>query len=326
MTTRKYLENINFDDLFTLANPEKHPDDSEHLDVEPYSYWKSVFKYFFKSPSAIISIALLVIMLLMAIFAPLFFPSDYSNTHVINSAVNNVTSWKYLKPSLTHLFGCDILGRDLFVILFKAVRISFAMALIVSVIDAVIGIVVGTIWGYFKKLDPIFIEIYNVIGNIPSLLLYMLLSFILKQAGANEYFSLIFVMAVTGWLGTARFIRNQIIIINDREYNLASKCLGTNPFRIITHNLLPFILPVIVTNISLDIPAVIGMETALSYFGLGLSDSAIALGPIMTLGYKNWVDYPWTLLWPAVVMGVITTAFYLLGQTLSDCLDPRTHR
>lgn len=323
MGIRKFLKQEGVSNLFVLADARLHEDDSEKLDVEPYSYWRSVFRLFIKKPSAIIAIVILVVLALMAIIVPFCYPADYSATHVTGGAAGSL---KYAAPSAAHILGCDQLGRDMFVTVFKAVRISFSLALIVAVIDAVIGIVIGTIWGYFKKLDGFFIEIYNVIGNIPSLLLYMLLSFILKQAGANQYFSLIFVMTVTGWLGTARFIRDQIIIINDREYNLASKTLGTSPVKIITHNLLPFILPVIVTNISLDIPAVIGMETALSYFGLGLSNNAIALGPIMTLGYKQWVDYPWTLFVPTVVLGLITMSFYLLGQTLSDCLDPRTHR
>lgn len=324
MTKKQILEQSDISALFKLSERDNSIDESEKLDVEPYSYWKSVFRLFFKRPTAIISIVLLTIMLLCAVFIPMFYPSYYSSSHIISSS--ELGSWKFMRPSSSHPFGCDALGRDLFVIMFKAVRVSFAIALVVSIINAVVGVIVGTIWGYFRQLDAIFIEVSNVINNIPGLLVYMLLAFILRTANVNEYFSLIFVMTITGWLGTARFIRNQILIINDREYNIASKTLGTNPFRIITHNLLPFILPVIVTNISLEIPSVIGTETVLSYFGVGLSNNAIAIGPIMTLGYKQWVDYPWTLAWPAIIMGIITISFYLLGQTLSDCLDPRTHR
>lgn len=312
------VKDMSIDDLFVLVD--NHEDDSEKLAVEPYSYWKSVFRVFIRKPSSITALVILGLLLIMAIFVPIFSRYDLS-THITGA-----DSWKYLAPSFEHFFGCDQLGRDLFLVCFEALKLSFGLAIVISLINAFTGIIIGTIWGYFRKIDAIMIEIYNFFGNIPDLLLYMLILFVLRQLGINEFVSFIFTLTVTGWLGMARFIRNQIIIINDREYNLASKTLGTSPFRIITHNLLPFILPVIVTNISLAIPAAVSMETALSFFGLGLSNTTVALGPILNLGYKNWVDYPWTLFYPALTLGLLTVSFYLLGLSLSDALDPKLHR
>lgn len=316
------IDDKELDNKFVFA--ETDYEESEKLAVEPYSYWKSVFRVFIHKKSAIVSIVIIAVLILMAIIVPFCFPSWYAQTNILTSSpggnlVDAAPSWK-------HIFGCDVLGRDLFVILFKGIRVSLSLALVVSLINAFFGILIGMIWGYFRKLDPILIEVYNFFGNIPSLLLYMLLLTILNQVGANIWVSFIFVLTITGWLDMARFIRNQIIIINDREYNLASKTLGTPAFRIITHNLLPFILPVIITNISLAIPSAISAETSLSYFGVGLKGNAIALGPILTCGYQSWMSHPWELLWPTVILGLITISFYLLGLALSDALDPRSHR
>jgi len=200
------------------------------------------------------------------------------------------------------------------------------LALVISLINATVGIIVGACWGYFRKIDPFMIELRNFIGNIPALLLYMLLLSILTQMDAPQWFSYIFTLTVVGWLGMATFIRNQIIIINDREYNLASKSMGTSGKRIITHNLLPFVLPVIITQISLSIPAAISLETSLSFFGLGFRTDDVAIGPILTLGYNQFTTYPWTLLFPALILGLIIISFYLIGLALSDALDPKTHR
>ncbi|MFI3329022.1 MAG: ABC transporter permease [bacterium] len=311
----KKLSKIDISDLFEKV--ELSNDESEKLAVEPYSYWKSVFKIFFRSKVAIIALVTVISTILCAIFIPIFMPLE----------VGYDLSNKLASPSLQHWFGTDNIGADLFRKVWVAAQKSLGIAAIVAVINAVNGIVIGACWGYFRKLDPIMVEVYNFITNIPSLLLYMLILLVLSTANkTSSEFNLIFAMTITGWIGLARFIRNQIIIIGDREYNLASKTLGSSPITIIVHNLLPFILPVIITSISMSIPAVIGNEVGLSYFGLGLESTAISLGRVLTAGYADWVDFPHVLLFPALILGVITVSFYLMGQVLSDALDPKTHR
>lgn len=314
------LETNNIDDLFKIAD--KRSDSSEKLAVEPYSYWRSVFNVFKKKPSAIIGAVLLILLLLGAFIIPNL------NTDVWNSQ-SHVTGGDNLKnfaPSLEHPFGTDSIGRDLFSSLFSAVKLSLGLALVISLINAFVGIIIGAIWGYFRKIDRFMIELSNLIGNIPSLLLYMLLLSIMQQLNVPLFFRYIFTLTITGWLGMAQFIRNQVIIITDREYNLASRTLGTSGITIITHNLLPFILPVIITNIALAIPSAVGLETSLSFFNLGLGADDIAIGPMLTLGYSNWIQYPWEILFPALILGILVVSFYLIGLALSDALDPKTHR
>ncbi len=125
-------------------------------------------------------------------------------------------------------------------------------------------------------------EIYNVINNIPTTILLMLLTYIMRPSLKT----MIVAMCATGWLGMARFVRNQIVIIRDREYNLASRCLGTPTSRIITRNLLPYLVSVIVMRIALSIPGTIGWEVFLTYIGLGLPINIPSLGNLLNEGRR----------------------------------------
>lgn len=125
----------------------------------------------------------------------------------------------------------------------------------------------------------------------------------------------------------ARFVRNQIVIIRDREYNLASRCLGTPTSRIITRNLLPYLVSVIVMRIALSIPGTIGWEVFLTYIGLGLPINIPSLGNLLNEGRRVMMapSLRFQLIFPAVVLSVITISFYVLGNAFADASDPRNH-
>ena len=137
---------------------------------------------------------------------------------------------------------------------------------------------------------------------------------------------LIISLTITGWIGVALFVRNQTLIITNREYNVASITLGTPSWRIMIKNLLPYLLAVIITQLSLMIPGMISSECSLSFFGVGLPSNAISIGAILDLGRKYFKAYPWELLAPAGFLAAIIFAFYLIGLALSDALDPKKHR
>lgn len=294
-------------------------EESEHLAAEPYSYWKSVFRVFWKRASAKIGVITFITLILLMIVVPLFTPEGY--------LAYNLDA-KDLYPSWEHLFGTDPVGRDLFFMIFFGLRKSLILALISSAINIVIGTLVGLAWGFFRKIDPILIEVYNLISNIPSILLYMLLSVIISNSIPTMPVEVRLVIALTlfGWLGVALFVRNFTLIINNREYNIASKTLGTSSWRIMTKNLLPFLLGVIITQLSLTIPGMISSEVSLSYFGFGLQSNDLAIGALLDLGRTNFMKYPHQLLVPGLALALVIFIFYLLGLALSDSLDPKTHR
>ena len=166
-------------------------------------------------------------------------------------------------------------------------------------------------------------EIYNVLDNIPTTIILILISYIMRPGIRT----LIFAMSLTRWLGMARFIRNQIVIIRDRDYNLASRCLGTGTTRIMLKNLLPYLVSVIMLRMALAIPGAIGSEVFITYIGLGLSVDTPSLGNLINEGRKliSSASLRYQLIFPAIVLSVITISFYIIGNAFADAADPKNH-
>ena len=317
LETSDLVNEENIDHLFKRV--ELDETESEHIAAEPYSYWKSVLRSFIKKPSAIIGIVVIGLLILGMIIIPIFAPEGAYEFDTPNAN---------LAPSLQHLFGTDTVGRDLFFMLWKGMSLSLFLAIIESAIIIVVGTLVGLAWGYFKWLDRIMIEVYNLITNIPSLLIYMLLASIIKQAFPMlpPEARLIVSLTITGWIGTAYSIRNLTWITRDREYNVASSTLGTPPMRVMIRNLLPYLLPVIIQSASMTIPGMISSEVSMSFFGVGLPTNTISVGILLDQGRTYFMQYPWQLLAPAGMLAAVILGFYLIGLALSDALDPKTHR
>ena len=134
-------------------------------------------------------------------------------------------------------------------------------------------------------------------------------------------------MSLTGWIAMARFIRNQILIIRDRDYNIASRCIGTPTSRIVVRNLLPYLVSVIMLRMALTIPEAIGNEVFITYIGLGLSVETPSLGNLVNDGRKVMMQagLQYQLLYPTLILSFVTIAFYLIGNAFSDAADPKNH-
>ena len=197
------------------------------------------------------------------------------------------------------------------------------MGFIVAFFEAIIGITIGVLWGYVRKLDRILTEIYNVVDNIPQTIILILISYILRPG----FGTLVFAMCLTCWLGMARFIRNQIVIIRDRDYNLASRCLGTSTAKIIMKNLLPYLVSVIMLRLALSIPAAIGNEVFITYIGLGLPVDIPSLGNLINEGRKLVTSETlrYQLIFPAIVLSIVSISFYIIGNAFADAADPKNH-
>ena len=227
-------------------------------------------------------------------------------------------------PSRTpFILGTNDKGQDLWARIWSGTRTSLWIGFVVAVFEVFIGIIVGIIWGYVRALDRIITEIYNVIDNIPTTIILVLVSYIMRPGVGT----LILAMSLTRWLGMARFIRNQIIIIRDRDYNLASRCLGTEPSRIMLRNLLPYLVSVIMLRMALAIPNAIGSEVFITYIGLGLSVNTPSLGNLLIEG-RELINVPgqqYQLIYSSLVLSVITISFYIIGNAFADAADPKNH-
>lgn len=305
----------NEDELFTFADFDERR--SEKINAPRYSYWKSVWKTFIKDKFAVAVTIIVILVVSFAMIYPTF--SDYDPMVAPNI---NSPEKKYLSPSLEHIFGTDNIGNEVFDVVWEGARNSLIVGLSATAINMVIGIAVGALWGFSKKMDKWMIEVYNVVSNVPFLLLAMILSYVL----GNGFGPLIFTMTVTDWIYVAYFIRTQVMIIRDREYNLASKCLGTSTWTMITKNILPYLISVIMTYVSREVPALISYEVFLSYMGLGLGADIASLGRTISNYTTFMTGYPHLFWIPVSILAIISVSLYIMGQKLADAADPRTHR
>ncbi|MFU0832498.1 MAG: ABC transmembrane type-1 domain-containing protein [Oscillospiraceae bacterium] len=312
------LQNMSDEELFQFAGFDNI--EAEKTGYSNYSYWRSTFRSFLKDKNAMFFLIVVLVILLFTFIQPLL-PNQHSPTEIFNDAQG--IQIRNRAPDSEFWFGTNSIGQDLWSRVWSGTRTSLFIGCTVAVSEAFIGILVGLLWGYVRKLDRLFTEIYNVLDNIPQTIVLVLISYIMHPSIST----LIIAMCLTGWLDMARFIRNQVVIIRDRDYNLASRCLGTPTRRIIFRNLLPYLISVIVMRMALAIPSAIGNEVFLTYIGLGLPVSIPSLGNLIDDGRKlmTSASLRYQLFFPAIVLSIVTISFYIIGNAFADASDPKNH-
>ena len=290
---------------------------SEAIDAPAYSYWGSVFRQFFKKKSTVIMLGILISIVLMSFIYPIFSDFDFNDVSKVNDF-----SVRFIKPNAEYWFGTDSNGKSLFDSVWFGARNSILISVIATFVNLFIGVIIGGIWGISKSVDRFMLEVYNVINNIPSLLIVIVLTY---SIGAG-FWNLIFAMSVTTWINVAHSIRIQMLRYRDLEYNLASRTLGTPDYKIIIKNIMPQLVSVIVTSTSQMLPAFISYEAFLSFFGLGLPITVPSLGRLIS-DYSQNVTTNAYLFWiPLTTLVLVSLSLFVVGQNLADASDPRTHR
>ena len=297
---------------------------AEKITAPRYSYWASVFRVFFRKKVNIVLIVLFILLIASSFIIPAFIPyNSYENvTDAKSYNLSPAAAMEYFGGfSFKWLLGTGGQGNSIFSGIWASARTSLVLAVICAAINMTIGIILGAVWGYSKRFDQVMLVIYNIIANVPYILLISVLVYII----GSGFWSFVFALTVTGWLGIAYFFRTQVLIIRDREYSLASRCLGTPIPRMISKNILPFLTSVIVTLLATELPSYISMEVFLSYIGVGLSAQVASLGRMIQAAQSAFLIYPWEFWPPVAIAAAITIILYVLGQNLADASDPRTH-
>ena len=307
-----------------LFSPVEHSDlESEKIAAPRYSYWKSVFRVFFRKKINIIALGLLLFVILFAYIYPALTTYDpYANLLDPNSKhLSPAQAMEYFGHELRWILGAGASGESTFDAVWNGAGISISLAFICAAINMTVGVMLGAVWGFSKKVDMVMMEVYTVIGNVPMILIISVLSMLF----APTFWTMVFALTIVGWLSIAYFLRTQVLIIRDREYNLASRCLGTSIFRIATKNILPFMTSVIVTLLATELPSYISYEVFLSYIGMGMSE--MSLGRLIYAAEAAMVTPGWQMeFWsPVAIASIITVVLYVVGQNLGDASDPRTH-
>ena len=313
-------ENLPEDELFTPAGFSE--EQAEATASSNYSYWGSTFRAFFKNRVAVLLLVALIAVVAFAFLQP-YLPGQVDpNLCAVDPATG--IQYRNIAPGEKgFIWGSNAIGQDLWARIWAGARTSLTIAFFVALIEAVVGISVGVLWGYVRQLDFFFTELYNICDNVPSTIILILISYVASPSVQT----LILGMSITGWIAMARFIRNQILIIRDRDYNVASRCIGTPTSRIVVRNLLPYLVSVIMLRMALTIPAAIGSEVFITYIGLGLSVEVPSLGNLINDGRKVMMQagLRYQLLYPTIILSFVTIAFYLIGNAFSDAADPKNH-
>ena len=317
----KEYANLSEEELFTQA--EYSSEEAERTGYSNYSYWKATLQVFLKNKVAVFLLIVMAAIVLFTFIQP-YLPGQFDPNQV-NTNPKTFMQYRNVKPgNETFILGTNSIGQDLWARIWAGTRTSLFIGLTVAVVEAVLGITMGVLWGYVRKLDFLFTEIYNILDNIPQTLILILISYMVTPSIQ----SMILAMCLTSWIQMARFIRNQIIIIRDRDYNLASRCLGTSTFKIIMKNLLPYLVSIIMLRMALSIPAAIGNEVFITYIGLGLPSNIVSLGRLINDGreFMMSADLRYQLIFPTIVLSIVTISFYIIGNAFSDAADPKNHK
>ena len=308
------------EELFTPAG--FRAEEAEATASSNYSYWGSTLRSFLKNRFAVALLVALVAVVAFAFLQP-HLPGQIDPNYCRVDPETGI-QYRNIAPGVDgFVWGSNSIGQDLWARIWAGTRTSLVIAFFVAMIEAVVGITVGVLWGYVRQLDFFFTELYNICDNIPSTIILILISYVASPSVPT----LILGMSLTGWIAMARFIRNQILIIRDRDYNVASRCIGTPTFRIVLRNLLPYLVSVIMLRMALTVPAAIGSEVFVTYIGLGLSVETPSLGNLINDGRQVMMQagLRYQLLYPTIILSFVTIAFYLIGNAFSDAADPKNH-
>ena len=267
-----------------------------------------------KNKAAVVALFILIGIILLAIFAPIFSKYSFRDTDYSNV---------YGLPSKAHIFGADQFGRDLWVRTWMGTRISLMIALVAAILDLVVGVLYGAVSALFGgKVDAIMQRIIEVLVGIPSLII-VILFLMAFPAGVG---TIIAALSITGWVNMARLVRAEILKLKNQEFVLASQVRGTSKINIILKDLIPNTVSVIVINVMFTIPSAIFTEAFLSFIGIGLAEPQASLGVLINGGYQVLRMYPHVLIFPAIVIVLIMVCFSILGDGLRDALDPQMRK
>lgn len=266
-----------------------------------------------RNKAAVISIAILVLIVIVAILGPYFVPWGYSQV-----------DWSNIRkpPNFEagHFLGTDQNGRDMLARVLQGTQMSLIVALVATVVSVTIGVVYGAVAGYFGgRVDAIMMRFVDIMYALPYILFVIIL---VVMFGRNPVLLFIGIGAIE-WLTMARIVRGQTLSIKEKEFVEAARAGGVKPFTIIMRHIVPNLTGPVVIYATLTIPEIIIAESFLSYLGLGVQEPQTSLGTLISAGAPVAEVMPWLLLAPAIVLVTLLFCLTYIGDGLRDALDPK---
>ncbi|RUO86699.1 oligopeptide ABC transporter permease OppC [Spiroplasma endosymbiont of Megaselia nigra] len=295
-------------------------EENERISTKSYRYWKVVGQILITKKMFIVCLLLLLAIILLIAIVPI---GKFANPLPADLPIPNYQ--QPLTPNATYLFGLGMNGENYWDKIWIGMRTTLLFTLIIALIQILIGVIVGSIWGFYKKFDILFIEITRFLNLVPTLILWLIIIFVLGKTMPV----IIFAVSLTSWITLAEVIRVQIILVRNTEYNLASKMLGTSGPKIVTKNIMPRILPLIIQTASFAVPMSIAIDSTLNYFNFGFVQGRenTTLGFILNevLASSKWQYYPHLLIIPIFFIAGTSVLFFLFGKVFADSLDTKNH-
>ncbi|MCD8011335.1 MAG: ABC transporter permease [Lachnospiraceae bacterium] len=296
-------------ELFVIKG--KDLEEMETISRPSLTFFQDAWRRFRKNKTAMIGLFIIALYALLSIFAPILSQYEYTAT---NSSLMNAL------PSLQHPFGCDSVGRDLWVRVWRGGRVSLSIGLVSALVNMCVGAVIGGLCGYYGgKLDMIVMRIVDILYGIPSLIITILVMMVLGKG----VMALVVALCIVGWIGTCRFVRGEVYRLKEQDFVLAAKVMGVSDIVIILRHIIPNILGMMITNMCMAIPGAIFQEAFLSYIGVGIAAPDCSWGVLANEGIQYLIIYPQELYIPAMASCTTMLALNLLGDGLRDAVDPK---
>lgn len=290
------------------------------IDVKAYARKKrrkklseagETFARIFRTPSAKIGGIILSIIILLAIFAPLIAPYDPFEIHLKD---------RYSAPSSKYIFGTDELGRDLFSRILHGAKYSLFLGISAAVLGHLIGVILGTVAGYFGgAVETIIMRFCDIWAAIPGLLLTIIMSAILGPGYVNT----IIAMSIGDIPGSCRMIRGQILAERSKEYLLAAEAMNCSKLSIMFKHMMPNVISPVIVGLTMAIGRTITSAASLSYLGLGVQPPIPEWGALISAGKTYLSNYPFLIIFPGIAIAITVYAVNLIGDGVRDAMDPK---
>ncbi len=286
-------------------------DKKQNMEKGAETWGQMVWRRFRRHRLAVISMYVLAILYLVAIFAPYVATHDFAHVDPIN---------RLQPPSSEHLFGTDRLGRDVFTRVVWGSRVSLSVGFVAAGVAVLLGTVIGAVSGYFGGwVDHMLQRFTEIVQSFPTMFLLLTIIAIVDRS----IFNIMVVIGITSWPGLARLVRGEVLSLRKQEFTEAARSIGATDSRIIFKHILPNAMAPVIVNATLRIAGAILAESALSFLGLGVQEPFPSWGSILNAG-RNHLRYGiWITLFPGLLIFITVLAFNYIGDGLRDALDPR---
>ncbi|MCL6450822.1 MAG: ABC transporter permease [Acetobacteraceae bacterium] len=269
------------------------------------------WKRFKRNRLALVGLALMILLYLVAILAPLIAPYDPTRIDLRG---------RLQPPSREHLLGTDQYGRDVLSRVIYGARISLSIGFVSVGIAVSVGTVLGSLAGYYGgALDNVIMRLADVVISFPVLFLILTVVSVVSPS----IFNIMFVIGLTSWPGVSRLVRGEFLSLRQRDFTEAARALGLSDSRIIFRHILPNAVAPIIVAATLGVAAAILVESALSYLGIGVQPPTPSWGNMLYEGQAHLRRAWWYATFPGLAIFITVMSFNLIGDALRDALDPR---